>query len=194
MSILFIFGMNQLLVLSIFAIIFFIPFSFISALVVVVHSHVWLFVTPGTAACQDSLSFTVSQSLLKLMSIESKMPASPPALYLSLPLICLLWSLWFFSPLLNLGFFCSSFSCCFRYKARLFDVFLVFWHRLVLLQTSLLALLLLHPISFELLCSYCRLFLDIFKISSLISSVTSWSFRSALFSLHVFVFFTFHPL
>ena len=33
-------------------------------------SHVKLFVTPWTAACQASLSFTISQSLLKLMSIE----------------------------------------------------------------------------------------------------------------------------
>ena len=33
-------------------------------------SHDQLFTTPRTAACQSSLSFTVSQSLLKLMSIE----------------------------------------------------------------------------------------------------------------------------
>ena len=31
----------------------------------------WLFATPWTTACQASLSFTISQSLLKLMSIES---------------------------------------------------------------------------------------------------------------------------
>ena len=36
-------------------------------------SPVWLFVTPWTAARQASLSFSVSQSLLKLMSIESVM-------------------------------------------------------------------------------------------------------------------------
>ena len=36
-------------------------------------SHVWLFVTPWTAACQDSLSIANSQSLLKLKSIESVM-------------------------------------------------------------------------------------------------------------------------
>ena len=36
-------------------------------------SRVWLFVTPWTAAHQASLSFTVSWSLLKLMSIESVM-------------------------------------------------------------------------------------------------------------------------
>ena len=34
-------------------------------------SHVPLFVTPWTAACQASLSFTISRSLFKLMSIES---------------------------------------------------------------------------------------------------------------------------
>ena len=34
-------------------------------------SSVWYFATPWTAACQASLSFTISLSLLKLMSIES---------------------------------------------------------------------------------------------------------------------------
>ena len=38
-------------------------------------SHVQLFVTPWTAACQASLSITNIQSLLKLMSIESVMPS-----------------------------------------------------------------------------------------------------------------------
>ena len=37
-------------------------------------SHIWLFATPWTAAHQASLSITNSQSLLKLMSIESVMP------------------------------------------------------------------------------------------------------------------------
>ena len=37
------------------------------------HSHVWLFVTPWTPACQASLSSTNSQSMLKLMSMESVM-------------------------------------------------------------------------------------------------------------------------
>ena len=36
-------------------------------------SHVWLFVTPWTAAHQASLSFTTSQSWLKFMSIELMM-------------------------------------------------------------------------------------------------------------------------
>ena len=39
-------------------------------------SHVRLFVTPWTAACQASLSITNSWSLLKLMSIELVMPSN----------------------------------------------------------------------------------------------------------------------
>ena len=39
-------------------------------------SHVLLFATPWTAACQASLSITNSRSLLKLMSIESVMPSN----------------------------------------------------------------------------------------------------------------------
>ena len=39
-------------------------------------SHIWLFVTPWTAALQASLSITNSQSLLKLMSFESVMPSN----------------------------------------------------------------------------------------------------------------------
>ena len=39
-------------------------------------SHVWLFATPWTVACQAFLSFTNSQSPLKPMSIESMMPSN----------------------------------------------------------------------------------------------------------------------
>ena len=39
-------------------------------------SHVWLFATPWTAACQASPSITNSWSLLKLMSIELVMPSN----------------------------------------------------------------------------------------------------------------------
>ena len=57
-------------------------------------SHVLLFVTPWTTACQASLSITNSWSLLKLMSIESVMPSNhlilchplllPPSIFLSI--------------------------------------------------------------------------------------------------------------
>ena len=44
-------------------------------------SHVRLFATPWTATRQASLSFTISKSLLKLMSIESVIPFNHPMLY-----------------------------------------------------------------------------------------------------------------
>ena len=40
-------------------------------------SCVWLFVTPGTAARQASLSITNSQSLLKLMFTDAIPPSHP---------------------------------------------------------------------------------------------------------------------
>ena len=46
-----------------------------TVLVVQSLSCVHLFATPWTAACQASLSFTISWSLLKLMSIELVMPS-----------------------------------------------------------------------------------------------------------------------
>ena len=59
------------------------------AAVVQAFSRVWLFATPCTTKRQASVSFTISQSLLKLMSIELMMPSQPllptppPALSLS---------------------------------------------------------------------------------------------------------------
>ena len=59
------------------------------AIVVVVQSlnNVQLFVTPWTAVCQASMSFTISWSLLKLMSIELVMPSNH--LILCCPLLLL---------------------------------------------------------------------------------------------------------
>ena len=53
-------------------------------------SHVLLLVTPWTAAHQASLSFTISWSLLKLMSIELVMPSSHLLLCCSPSLLLLL--------------------------------------------------------------------------------------------------------
>ena len=57
------------------------------ALLLLFSCSVWLFVTPWTAAWQASLSFTISRSLLKLMSIESVMPSN--RLILCRPLLVL---------------------------------------------------------------------------------------------------------
>ena len=55
--------------------------------VVQLLSCVRLFVTPWMAAHQASLSIAISQSLLKLMSIESVMPSNQLMLYRSLLLL-----------------------------------------------------------------------------------------------------------
>ena len=76
-------------------------------------SCVRLFATPWTAACQASLSITNSQSLLKLMSIESVMPSNhlilcslvlPPSIMPSIrgfsneSVLCIRWpNYWYFS-------------------------------------------------------------------------------------------------
>ena len=58
-------------------------------IIVVVQSlsHVRLFATPGLEAHQIFLSFPISQSLLKLMSVESVMPSNHLILYLLLLLL-----------------------------------------------------------------------------------------------------------
>ena len=78
------------------------------------HSRVQLFVTPWTAARQASLSITNSQSLLKLMFIESVMPSNclilcrplllPPSIFPSIrvfsneSVLCIRWpEYWSFS-------------------------------------------------------------------------------------------------
>ena len=68
-------------------------------IVVQLLSRDWLFATPWTLALQDYLSFTVSQSLLKLMFTESVMPSNhlilcPPLLLLPpiFPSIRVFWN------------------------------------------------------------------------------------------------------
>ena len=74
-----------------------------SCTVVVVQSlsHVRLFATPWTAACQAPLSITNSRSLLKLMSIKSVMPSNhlslcrpllPPSIFPSIRVFSIEWT------------------------------------------------------------------------------------------------------
>ena len=76
-------------------------------------SHVRLFVTPWTEACQASLPFTITWNLLKLMPIESVMPSNhlilcrsllPPSIFPSIrvffneSVLCIRWpKYWSFS-------------------------------------------------------------------------------------------------
>ena len=61
--------------------------KYLNSWLLMLFSHAQHFATPWTAAPQPSLSFTITQSLLKLMSIESVMPSNH--LTLCFPLLLL---------------------------------------------------------------------------------------------------------
>ena len=132
-------------------------------------SRVWLIATPWTAALQASLSFTISWSLLRLMSIESVMPSNH--LILCHPLLFLpsiFPSIRVFSSELALhirwpkyGNFSFSISPYNEYSGLIsirihwFDLLAVQRTLKSLLQHhSLKALILLHSIFFMVQCSH----------------------------------------
>ena len=78
-----------------------------SVVVVQLLSHVWLFATPWTATCQTSLSFTISRSFLKFMSIALVISSS--YLILWRPLLLL------HSILLNIRDFSNESVLCIRW-------------------------------------------------------------------------------
>ena len=59
-----------------YPIVFYLLFNFLLFLLLFSRCCVWRFATPWTAISQASLPFTISRSLLKLMSIELVMPSS----------------------------------------------------------------------------------------------------------------------
>ena len=76
--------------------------------VVLLLSHVWLFAAPWTAARQVSLPFTISQSLLKFMSVESAMPSN--SLIVCHPLLLP-------SIFPSIGVFSNESALCFRWPS-----------------------------------------------------------------------------
>ena len=130
-------------------------FLFFNCFVVVQSlSHVWLFVIPQTAAGQASLSFIISWSLLKLMSIESMMPFNHLSLCYSLLLLpwvcsqhhslflmiwlCVRWpKYWSFSFSISLS---NQYSGCISFIFFLFFIFL-FLGLFPLVLTGLISLL-----------------------------------------------------
>ena len=123
-------------------------------------SSVWLFVTPWTASCQDSLSLTVSRNLLRLMSIELVMPSNHLILchHLLLPSIlpsirvfsnesalCIRWPNYW-----NISFSISSSS---KYSGLI--SFRIDWFDLPSVQATLKSLLQHHILKAPILwCSY----------------------------------------
>ena len=80
---------------------------YVSLFIVLSVGHVLFFGTPWNAACQASLSFTISQSLLKLVSIESVMPSNH--LILCHPLLLLP------SVFPRIRVFCSESALCIKW-------------------------------------------------------------------------------
>ena len=111
--------------------------------------HVRLFATPWTAACQPSLSFTISWSLLKLMSIKLVMPSNhlilchpllPPSVFPSIrvfsneSILCIRWpKYWTFS---------FSISPSIEYSGQM--SFMIDWFDLLAVQGTLKRLLQHH--------------------------------------------------
>ena len=116
-------------------------------LVLQLLSRVWLFATSWTAAHQASLSFTISWSLLKVMSIESVMPSNHLILCRLLPLVP-----WILS---SIRVFSSESALCIRWpKYRSFSLsislsnkysglisFRINWFDLLAVQRTLRSLL-----------------------------------------------------
>ena len=115
--------------------------------VVQLLSNVQLFATLWTAACQASLSFTISQNFLKLMSIESVMPSNH--LILCRPLLLLL-------PIFSSIRFSNESACHIRwpkYWSFTFSIspsneysglILIYWFDLLAFQGTLKSLLQHH--------------------------------------------------
>ena len=109
-------------------------------------SRIWLFSTPWTAACQASLSFTISWSLLKLMSIELVKPSTH--LILCHPLLFLPSVFPSIRAFLMNQFFTSGWPKYWRIspstKYSVLIYFRIYWFDLLAVQETLKSLLQHH--------------------------------------------------
>ena len=155
-------------------------------------SHFWLFATPGTAACQASLSITNSWSLLKLMSIETMMPSNH--LIICHPLLFLpsiFPSIRIFSneSVLHIRWpkywsFNLSISPCKEYSALI--SFRIDWFDLLVVQGTLKSLLQHHSLKISIL--WCSVFFMVqlshpYMSTAKIIDLTRWTFVGKVMSL-----------
>ena len=155
-------------------------------------SHVWLFATPGTAACQALQSVTNSWSLLKLMSIKTLMPSNH--LILCHPLLLLpsiFPSIRIFSneSVLHIRWpkywsFNLSISPCNEYSALI--SFRIDWFDLLVVQGTFKSLLQHHSLKLSVL--WCSVFFTVqlshpYMSTAKIIDLTRWTFVGKLMSL-----------
>ena len=154
-------------------------------------SHVWLFATPWTAACQASLSFTISWSLLKLMSIKLVMPSNHIILCHPLLLLPSIFpSIRVFSNESALCIRCPkywSFSCSIRPSNEYSGLisFRIDWFDLLAIQGTLKHLLQHHNLKASILqCSaFFIVQLSHPYMTTGKTTLTIWSFVSKVMSL-----------
>ena len=160
--------------------------------VVLSLSRVPLFATSWTAACQVSLSFTISWSLLKVMSIEWVMPSNPLILWCPLLLLPLIFpSIRVFSneSALHIGWqeywsFSLSISPCNEYLGLI--SFRIDWFDLLAVQGTLKSLL-QHRSSkasiFQCSAFFMVQFTHLYITTGKIIALTMWTFVGKVVSL-----------
>ena len=155
-------------------------------------THVQLFATPWTAACQASLSFTISYSLLKLISIESVMPSNH--LILCCPLLLLpsiFPSIDVFSnesvlPIKWPKYWSFSFSISPSSEYAGLISFMIDWFDLLAIQQTLESILQHHNLKVSVLQYSAFLMVQVlhpYMTTGITISLTIWTFVGKLMSL-----------
>ena len=154
-------------------------------------THIRLFATPSTAAHQSSLSFIISQNLLKIMSVESLMPSNCLFCRPLLLLLSIFPSIRVFSSELALHLrwpkfwsFCFSISPSNGYSGLI--SFRVDWLDLFAVQGTLKSLLLHHSSKASVL--WCSAFFMVqlshpYMTTGKTIALTRWTFVSKEMSI-----------
>jgi len=166
--------------------------SFTACIVVQSLSHVWLFAAPWIAAHKASLSFAISWSLLKLMSIESVMPSNHLVLCRPLlPLPSIFPSIRVFSSQSALcirspKYWSFSFSISHSSECWGLISFRIDWFDLLAIQGTLKSLLQHHSSKASILqCSafFMVQLLHPYMTTGKTMALTLWTFASKVMSL-----------
>ena len=155
-------------------------------------THVQLFATPWTAACQASLSFTISYSLLKLISIESVMPSNHLTLCCPLLLLPSIFpSIDVFSnesvlPIKWPKYWSFSFSISPSSEYAGLISFMIDWFDLLAIQQTLESILQHHNLKVSVLQYSAFLMVQVlhpYMTTGITISLTIWTFVGKLMSL-----------
>ena len=158
----------------------------------VLKSHIWLFASPRTAAHQASLSFTISWSLLKLMSIELVMPFNHVVLccpFLLLPSIFLSIRDFLneFAPCIRWPMYWSfSFSICPYSEYSGLISFRIDWLDLLVVQGFLKSLLQYHSSKASILWHSAFFIIQLsqpYMLTEKTKALTRWTFVGKIMSL-----------